>query len=261
MGKYLTDSFIDYKRSASSRETELGSRINAYEDVLKTTKSHTAEVLASLQDVQETVQKTKSVSGQQLQSSAEVCGQLERELEQRRTEWEEERRRLELALENERRDAAESRQKYETWREHHAQALQQVSDENAGKISNLESERSRKEEIFKTEEQKLQLSLQGNQAKVESLKQEAGRLRHAVQTANAQFTSLKHEVEREERECNYQHAQFYEELKALAASVEESKRNEHTLSKHLEATTMRSELENKRLTKDLDETKGMVIVL
>merc|ERR1712194_676770 len=187
----------------------------------------------------------------------EVCGQLERELEQRRIEWEEERRRLELALENERRDAAESRQKYETWREHHAQALQQVSDENSAKISNLESERSRKEEIFKTEEQKLQLSLQGNQAKVESLKQEAGRLRHAVQTANAQFTSLKHEVEREERECNYQHAQFYEELKALAASVEESKRNEHTLSKHLEATTMRSELENKRLTKDLDETKGM----
>merc|ERR1712194_118310 len=45
------------------------------------------------------------------------------------------------------------------------------------------------------------------------------------------------------------------ELKNLAASVEESKRNEQTLAKHMESTSLRAELESKRLGKDLDETQ------
>jgi len=255
--KYLTDSFIDYKRTAASRETELSSRINAYEDVLKTSKAHTAEVLASLQDVVDTISKTKTVSGQQLSQSAETCSQLERDLEARRTEWEEERRRLEICLENERRDAADSRQKYERWRDHHSNALKQVSSENQSKIQALENEKSKKEDAFKTEELKLQQELQQNSSQIEHMKQEAGSLRSQVQASNQQFTALRHDVEREERECNFQHAQFYDQLKSLSASVEESKRNEATLSKHLENTVLRSELENKRLSKELDETRAI----
>lgn len=114
--KFLTDSFIDYKRQAASKETELQSRINAFEDVHKTTKAHNAEAQASLTDVVDTINKTKSEASLQLQISTETCCQLERDLEQKRQEWEEERRRLEICLENERRDASDSREKYERYK-------------------------------------------------------------------------------------------------------------------------------------------------
>jgi len=252
--KFLTDSFVEQKRTAASRETELASRIHAFEDVLKTTKAHSAEAQASLTDVVEAINKTKSEASLQLQISTETCCQLERDLEQKKSEWEDERRRLDICLENERRDASDSREKYERWREHHALALKQVSDENSAKMTALESDRQAKQEAFSAEEHALQLELQQNNAKVEHLKAEAARLRHSVQDSNNKFTTIRHEVEREEREMNFQHSQYYEELKQLAAQVEESKRNEATISKHLESTNLRASIENKRLLKELNET-------
>ncbi|CAD7929564.1 unnamed protein product [Amoebophrya sp. A120] len=253
--KFLTDSFIDYKRQAASKETELQGRINSFEDVLKTTKAHQAEAQASLTDVLDVIGKTKQDASLQLQISTETCCQLERDLEQKKLEWDEERKRLDVCLENERRDASDSREKYEKWREQHAVALKQVSEESSAKIGALEDEKKRREEQFAKEEGGLQASIQQNLGKVESLKQEAGRLRHTVQDANNKFAQLRHEVEREEREMQFQHNQYYEELKTLAAQVEESKRNEATILKHLEATALRNDLETKRLVKELEETK------
>ena len=70
------------------------------------------------------------------------------------------------------------------------------------------------------------VQVQQNQAKIDHLKAEAARFRHAVQDANAKFAQVRHEVEHEEREMQFQHAQYYEELKALANQVQEAKRNE-----------------------------------
>ncbi|CAD7973361.1 unnamed protein product [Amoebophrya sp. A25] len=253
--KFLTDSYVDYKRQAASKETELQGRINSFEDVLKTTRAHQVEAEASLREVLDVIAKTKQDASMQLQISTETCAQLERDLEQKKLEWEEERRRLDVCLENERRDAADSREKYEKWREQHAVALRQVSEESSSKIQALEDDKNKKHEDFDGREKQLQVEIQQNNAKTDHLKQEAARLRHTVQDSNNRFTQLKHEVEREEREMNFQHQQYYEELKQLAAQVEESKRNESTIMKHLDSTALRNELENKRLYKELEETR------
>ena len=229
--KFLTDCFIEAKRTSASRDTELSSRLNAYDEVLKTTKAHFEEVKFSIEDVLETIGKTKSASGVQLQSSQQQCAYLEKDLEQKRTEWTEERRRLENALNEERRDAEESKSKYESWRKEHSLALENVSQEVKSRIEELEETRTKKEELFKNEETKLKGQLEANHGKIESLKAEASRLRHAVQGANASFGQVRAEVERSERELNYAHSQYYEELKGLANGVEEAKRNEGVLAK------------------------------
>lgn len=215
--KYLTDTYVESKRVQVAKESELQGRINALEDVMKTSTAHLEDTSASLADSKEQIAiihhkefhswpdfpafkifvldrvfryvlwgeicrcrqiaRTKSEASAQLQVSMEQCCQLERDLEQKRREWEDERNRLEICLENERRDATESRDKYEKWREHHSLALKQVSEENNAKIRALEEAKSTKEEEFHKEEQAAQIQLQQNNAKIEQCKQEANRLR------------------------------------------------------------------------------------
>lgn len=255
--KSLTDNYIEYKRHTATRETELQGKINAFEDVLKTTKAHTDDVRQQLEESREQITKTKHEAGLQLQIAVETCCQLERDLEAKRQEWEDERRRLDICLENERRDASESRDKYERWREHHALALKQVSDENNSKISALENEKRKKEEAFRTEIEQSQLLLQQNTTRMDQLKIEANNLRNKVQDTNNAFSALRHDVEREDRELNFAQAQYYEELKQLAASVEDAKRNELALTKQHDAMKLRSEIEQKRLEKELQETRAI----
>lgn len=73
-----------YKRATASRETELQSKIHAFEDVLKTTKAHSDDVKTQLEDCSEAILKTKNEAGLQLQIAVETCCQLERDLEQKR---------------------------------------------------------------------------------------------------------------------------------------------------------------------------------
>lgn len=49
------------------------------------------------------------------------------------------------------------REKYERWREHHALALKQVSEENSAKINALEADKGKKEEEFHRQEHALQV--------------------------------------------------------------------------------------------------------
>jgi len=214
-------------------------------------------VKTQLEECAEAILKTKNEAGLQLQIAVETCCQLERDLEQKRHEWEDERRRLDMCLENERRDASESREKYERWREHHALALKQVSEENNAKINALETEKRRKEEAFRDELSQTQLLLQQSSSRADQLKLEASNLRQKVQDANNQFSALRHDVEREDREMNFAQNQYYEELKQLAASVEDAKRNELALTKQYDALQLRSESESKRLERELQETRAI----
>eukprot|EP00392_Amoebophrya_sp_AT5.2_P010421 g10481.t1 len=151
--KFLTDSYVDYKRQAATKETELQGRINSFEDVLKTTKAHQMEAQASLRDVLDAIAKTKQDASLQLQISTETCCQLERDLEQKKLE-------------------------YEKWREQHAVALRQVSEESSAKIQALEDEKRRREEQFAKDETTLQTQVQSLSAKGDKLKHEAARLRY-----------------------------------------------------------------------------------
>jgi len=56
---------------------------------------------------------------------------------------------------------------------------------------------------------------------------------------------------------SFQQNQYYEELKNPAAQVEDAKRNELALAKQFDAMALRTDIENKRLYKELEETKDI----
>eukprot|EP00746_Dinoflagellata_sp_MGD_P154766 gnl/MRDRNA2_/MRDRNA2_85020_c0_seq1.p1 gnl/MRDRNA2_/MRDRNA2_85020_c0~~gnl/MRDRNA2_/MRDRNA2_85020_c0_seq1.p1 ORF type:complete len:951 (-),score=256.80 gnl/MRDRNA2_/MRDRNA2_85020_c0_seq1:111-2963(-) len=254
--KTTNDQLIEFKRMAMARDTEMTSRINALEDMLKDTQSQLSEAKNHLLETTDTLAKTTSDAASQQQRALEIQSHLERDLESKKHESLEERRRLEGLCEVERKAAMESKEQYERWRDAHVASLKQVQDESAGRMQSMEKEKVRIEDKYRTDLAEAHKQLTSQQKRVDALEHDLSRVRYLLSESQANLNWVKSEKEREEREVSVGKQQMAEEVKQITTALEGALRNEVTLTQQLESTTSRYDQDRARMSKEVEDLKS-----
>eukprot|EP00397_Hematodinium_sp_SG-2012_P004014 GEMP01004025.1.p1 GENE.GEMP01004025.1~~GEMP01004025.1.p1 ORF type:complete len:939 (+),score=279.37 GEMP01004025.1:79-2895(+) len=252
----MSSQFVEFKRQSSARETEIASRIGALEDMLKTTKYHLADGKSQLSDTTEALRKIKTDSLAGNQKQMEAIHKLERDLDQQNLEWQDEKKRLDSAIETERRNTSEHRERYDKWKETHANALRQIQEDTTVRLQNYEREKNRLTDKYRQEVDHAKKDLELNQRKVDQLRDQISRSRNSYHESQGALESIKRETERNERSLSVMKHQHSDELRTVQSASDAARKSEVSMSRQYEQSKARHEQDRNKLLKDFEDAKA-----
>jgi len=114
--RITSEQLAEFKKVASVRDQDLSEKIRVLRGSLESVEAENGALKSKLDETQEALNKAKTDLAHDTQRGAEINAGLERELQTKMREHEQDRRRLEARLEEERKTAMESRNQYTSWR-------------------------------------------------------------------------------------------------------------------------------------------------
>eukprot|EP00927_Polykrikos_kofoidii_P059832 TRINITY_DN54957_c0_g1_i1.p1 TRINITY_DN54957_c0_g1~~TRINITY_DN54957_c0_g1_i1.p1 ORF type:complete len:853 (-),score=230.84 TRINITY_DN54957_c0_g1_i1:50-2584(-) len=237
----MTAELADFRRNAAARETEMATRRQAAEAMLRDSQQQLADRRQRVRDVADHHKRVGAEAAGSRERMLERQMALEKSVEAQARLLEDERRRFRDLLEKERKAADEVREDLQRERDLTSVHLRRVHDENRSKVVGAERERSRVQDLTRTELMQASQHVAQQQQQVKVLEHDINRVRSllAESESNAQWVRQEHDHGHHSTHITLR--QLEDDARAVINSFEQARREEASLQQQIEAQRNRNE--------------------
>jgi chromosome segregation ATPase len=246
------DHIEEFRRIATTRETEQVTRTGAAESLVRDMQEEMALLKKRFLDAADARTRTETEVATARQRLQEFQASLEQDFENKKQALAEERQRLSDQCCIESRASDQAKDQLGREKGNSVAMLRRVQEESRNKLNNAELQRVRVEETCREERTGAMESVTQQQKFTDTLEHDLHRLRYLLTESEANLGWVRQELEREEREAGHSLQQLQHEAQRASIELEKAVNNEGILIRQIEETTVRNQQELTRLTKELE---------
>jgi len=251
-------SLQEFRRSASTRETEHTTRQAAAEGLLKVLQEMLNDCHLRVREVLGIQKRVVTDDLENRERCHEMQMLLERNVDNQNRLQEQESRRLTEVVTNERRSGDQMRNDFERERDSGGETLRRMHDESRSKVAGAERERLRLEEICRSDIGQAGQAYAQWHRKQEVLERDLTRVHALFAESESNLTWVLQERDHEDRETGLSARLIEDEVRTLTAALELAQRDEKTLTQQIDAQRQRNEEERRQMQRNL-ETSGVKV--
>jgi len=247
--------FANLRREMTSNETQLSSRLNALDDLMRDAQWQLSDAQNRLAETVDTLERETQEAADNQRAVRERQKTNEDALERRRREIADEKGRFVLLIQDQRQNALRDIAQTGHQTEAHAMNLRQVKEEYAVRSVTMEREKTR------IMDESRQAAVQAQQdhiqalARAEALERELTRARHLLAESRTNHSWIRQERDREQQGIAATRARLGDELRRVQGNLATSADTEAAVEAQVKAAAAQQAEQRQRLALKMDDVR------